>query len=980
MAFEKFDDIKKRWSSFKDHHASKKAAKGARITSKVLWNLLIVFLIFGLIGTFFAGGVGAGYFASLVKDEKPRSFASMKEEVYNYEETSQVYFADNVLLGNLRTDLQRDEVRLNEVSDHVIQAVIATEDEYFYEHEGVVPKAIARAIFQEVTNSSVQTGGSTLTQQLIKNQLLTREVSFERKAKEILLALRLEHALDKDEILEAYLNIVPFGRNASGRNIAGVQTAAQGIFGVDAKDLTLPQAAFIAGLPQSPYGYTPFNQYGELKENLDPGISRMKTVLDRMRGSGFITEKEFKQASAYDITKDFAKRKDSPLQKYPYVMQEVERRAVEILAKQMAKEDGVKQEDLYKDNNKLLKEYEANADSQLRKSGYRIHTTINKEIYDKMQEIKNNYTLYGSEKAEWKVDPKTGEKVKVMEPVETAAIMIENKTGRIISFVGGRDFERQQQNHATQALRPNGSTMKPLLVYAPAMEFGAVQPGSVLIDAPITFKTPTGPYNPKNYGGGYKGLTSARNALAKSYNVPAVETFSKIVNREPVQFLKKMGFTSLEKGDGQYLSSALGPVEVTIEENVNAYATFGNGGKFVDAYMIEKIESKDGDIIYQHKSEQVDVFTPQTNYLMLDMMRDVLKSGTAASTPKRLKFYADWAGKTGTSQSYKDAWFVATNPNITFGTWMGYDTPKSLQKSYKGYSYSNRNQKLWAELMNAAYDIKPELVKPQQSFKMPGGIVRRSYCAMAGLLPSSVCAEMGLMQSDLYNVKYLPKEKDGSADSVKYIVRNGTKFIVPDSAPDEFVEKGLMLGGDAAEELSKVIKYLPETGKFGNFLSPDSPKINDNGKAPSPIGGVKLSGKSLSWPLPGEKDIIGYRIYQASSKNGSFRRVANVPANVLSYTVPGTTSAYYVTAVDVAGKESAPSAIVGGPPEPEPEPKPKEEKPSKPKEDDNTNEPPADDDQPGETDSGTTNGGTGDGENPPPEDDSGGSGDTAANQ
>jgi penicillin-binding protein len=177
----------------------------------------------------------------------------MKSDIYNYEETSEVYFASNVYLGKLNADIEREEVKLEDVSQHLINAIIATEDELFYEHDGVVPKAIMRALFQEFTNAPVQTGGSTLTQQLIKNQVLTNEVSFDRKAKEILLALRLEKFFEKDEILEAYLNVTDFGRNSSGRNIAGVQSAAKGIFGVNAKDLNIAQSAFIAGLPQSPF-------------------------------------------------------------------------------------------------------------------------------------------------------------------------------------------------------------------------------------------------------------------------------------------------------------------------------------------------------------------------------------------------------------------------------------------------------------------------------------------------------------------------------------------------------------------------------------------------------------------------------------------------------------------------------------------------------------------------------------------------------
>src|SRR5690625_4144923 len=231
----------------------------------------------------------------------------MEKDIYNYEETSKYYFDNNVYLGDVRSDLHREETSLDKISDLILHAVIATEDENFYEHKGVVPKAITRAILQEALNSDVKTGGSTLTQQLIKNQVLTNEVSFDRKAKEILLALRLERFFDKDEILEAYLNVIPYGRNSSGDNIAGIQTAAQGVFGVDADELNLPQAAYLAGLPQSPSAYTPFVNTGGLKskDGLEPGINRMKSVLKRMYDAEFINEDEYEEALDYDITEDF---------------------------------------------------------------------------------------------------------------------------------------------------------------------------------------------------------------------------------------------------------------------------------------------------------------------------------------------------------------------------------------------------------------------------------------------------------------------------------------------------------------------------------------------------------------------------------------------------------------------------------------------------------------------------------------------------
>lgn len=897
---------KKVLKSCQDFFTNKKTIRGASITYQVIWNLTLIFLVIIILGGAFAGGVGAGYFASLVKDEPIRSYESMKKDIYNYEETSNLYFANNVYLGKLRTDLEREEVKLDEVSDYLIKAVVATEDEYFYEHDGIVPKAIMRAVFQEVTNSSVQTGGSTLTQQLIKNQILTNEVSFERKAKEILLALRLEKFFDKKEILEAYLNVSTFGRNSSGRNIAGVQAAAKGVFGVKAKDLSLPQAAFIAGLPQSPFGYTPFTNKGEIKKNLEPGMTRMKTVLQRMYDNGSITKEQYDEAINYDITQDFIPPSSSPQEKYPWLTFEIEKRAVDVLSKILAEKDGYTEEDLKKDKD-LKEEYLTLADRDLRQNGYEIHSTINKDIYDVMQKVKDEFEYYGSDIPIVEEDPETGEKVTVNKPVEVGAILIDNKTGRIISFVGGRDFNQQQLNHATSAERSNGSTMKPLLVYAPAIELGSLAPGTILPDLPLTLDPASDKPWPSNYGGGYSGLVSARYALAKSYNVPTVKAYADILNKRPAEYLVKMGFTSLTEDDYTNRSTALGGLTkgVTVEENVNAYGTFANNGQFIDAYMIEKIVDKEGNIVYEHEVKPVDVFSPQTAYLTYDMLRDVIRSGTAASLNSRLKFSSDWAGKTGTGQDYKDAWFVATNPNVSFGTWIGYDTPKPLQVSFKGLSYSNRNIYLWSQLMNAAYDVAPELVDPAETVKMPGGIVRRSFCAISGLLPSDACTKAGLVETDLFNAKFVPSKVDDSLVLGNYVQIGDKKYLALDSTPEEFAEAGLILNPDYIEQIFGVKinpeQLIPAKERWANILLPDD-KMVDNGKTPSPVS-PKVTGSALTWSNHPEGDIVGYRVYKDGNKVASVK-----PGSTLSYS--GGNGLYYVTAVDIAGNESAPSAEV----------------------------------------------------------------------
>jgi penicillin-binding protein len=884
--------------------AKMKSNKGHGKRSHSFWNFILIFFTIVILCISFGIGLGAGLFASLVKDEPVRSYSSMKKDIYDYTETSNLYYANDVYLGKLNSDLDRDEVKLDQVSKYLTDAVIATEDEYFYQHRGIVPKSILRALFQEVTHSPVQTGGSTLTQQLIKNQILTNEVSFQRKANEILLALRLEKFFSKKEILEAYLNVSTFGRNSSGKNIAGVGTAAEGIFGKSVKDLTLPEAAFIAGLPQSPFGYTPFTREGNVKSDLQPGISRMKTVLKRMYDGGYISHSQYTKAAAYDISKDFAPSKDSPNEKYPWLTAEIESRATQVLAPILAKSDGIDEKSLDKDQT-IKEKFITLASHELKQKGYEIHTTIDKDIYDAMQKAKDQYPSYGPDKPQVVKNPDTGESTTIMEPVEVGAMLIENKTGKIISFVGGRDYNRQQLNHATNAIRQNGSTMKPLLVYAPAFELGKASPGTVLPDVALKLN-PEDPGNPwpHNYDLRYSGLVSARYALTKSYNVPAVKLYKDIVSQNPARYVEKMGFTSLVKDDYTNLATAIGSLKhgVTIEENTNAFTTFANNGKFIDAYLIDKIVDKHGKTIYQHEVKPVDVFSPQTAFLTLDMMRDVISKGTAAGINSELKFKADWAGKTGTGVDYVDSWFVATNPNVTFGIWTGYDTPKTLQTT-GSLTYSQRTNNLWADLMNSAYAIKPDLIAPKEQFKMPDGIVKLSYCAVSGLLPSKACSDAGLVESDYFNTKFAPKEEDNSLISGKYVEMNGKKYLADDSAPDDFAQKGLMLNPEYIKHLvgnnfTDYNQLIPKKDRWNHIFVPGA-KIEENGKPPASVT-LTVSGNTLSWnPVP-EPDVIGYRVY----KIGLFtHKVASIKTGS-SLTYTASDGDYYITAVDIKGNES----------------------------------------------------------------------------
>ncbi|SDN75262.1 transglycosylase domain-containing protein [Halobacillus aidingensis] len=906
--------------------------KNGRITYDVVWNVILFFIIIGVIGLFFAGGVGAGYFASLVKDEEVRSEEQMKETIYNYSETSTMLFNDGKTeIGDVRSDLYREEVQLEQVSEDLRNAVIATEDEYFGEHKGVVPKAVMRAVVQEVTNSSVKTGGSTLTQQLVKNQILTNEVSFERKAKEMLLALRIERFLDKDEILEAYLNIVPFGRNANGQNVAGVQTAAQGLFGVDAKDLTLAQSAYIAGLPQSPFGYTPFYNDGSIKEpeNLEAGIDRMHEVLERMHEAGYITQAEYDEAMKFQINEEtLTDPKATVLGTYPAINQEVHKRAKDLIKDHLMKQNGHTEKDLSEDE-ALREEYNTMAERELSSGGYQIHTTLDKEVYDAMQKVRDSYTEGNWPWGQETVLNSDGQEEKVDSPLQLGSMIIENSTGKIHGFIGGYDFEEENLNHATQARRSNGSTMKPLLVYGPSFDMGAAQPGSVIADVPYYYDSGK---EVRNFSRNHRGFVSARYALAQSYNVPAVKQYKSIQSQEPVEnYLVKMGMEeNLVKADYTSESMALGGLTygITVENNVNAYATFGNMGKFVDAYMIEKIETKDGEKIYEHQVEETEVYSPQAAYLTVDVMRDVLEYGTGSRVRGMLyNRGVDWAGKTGTSQSTKDSWFVATNPNVTVGMWTGF-----AEGNMQHLNYNQRTQGLWADVVNAVSEIRPELMVPENDFQSPGGLVTRSYCATSGLLASDLCSSVGLAKSDLYDADYAPTKVDDSLISGDFVRVKDQLVVAGPNTPGEFIIDGggVTLSPEFLEEngytSSEVLReLLPNSGAWSNVALPSTQSIgstassiDNDGQAPAAPGSVSASGSAISWTPSSSSDVVGYRVYRASTPGGSFTFIGNTTDNSLGYS--GGSGIYAVRAVDYFGQSSGLSGTttVGNPGAPEP--------------------------------------------------------------
>ena len=549
------------------------------------------------------------------------------------------------------------------------------------------------------------------------------------------------------------------------------------------------------------------------------------------------------------------------------------------------------------------------ADREIRSKGYRIHSTIKKDMYDAMQKITKDYQYYGQTYSQTVKDPQSGEDVELQQPVQTGSVLIENKTGRILSFVGGRDFAIEELNHATQAYRSNGSTMKPLLVYGPAIEYGKIGAGSPLVDVKFNLRG----YTPGNYTSSYEaGLVPAREALAQSLNLSALRLYYSILDQRPASFLEKMGFSKITAEDRENLATGIGGLKygTTVEENTNAFATFANGGQYVESYIIEKIEDPTGNVVYQHESVAEPVFSPETAYIMTDMMRDVLNNGTGQSAKQNLKFGYQFSGKTGTSEEYKDVWFVGYNSAVTLGVWMGYDQPRSLYTFNNTYMQpSKRINLLWATLMNGVYDTHPDWAAPKQGFVKPQNVIYASFCGMSGMAPSNACANAGLVRSDLFNAKvFLPSKADDSMSSSAVVLINGTYYTALANTPGEFVRRS---GGGLNPEF--VRRMLGPLGGDPSRLVPKGSTLASGGAAVSfPVNGVapaapsaSISGNTLSWSRSASNDVVGYRIYNVSGGGQSL--VASIPeAGPYSITV-GAGGAYIVVAVDIEGLSSGAS-------------------------------------------------------------------------
>ncbi|MCF6094911.1 PBP1A family penicillin-binding protein [Microaerobacter geothermalis] len=895
-----------------------KGKKRKKNIGKKIWTIFSILLLLILMGGLFAGGAVAGYVASVLKEEPVRPYEEIRDAIFSNYLTGFAYFKDGSPIGQLRAEEDRRLVTQEEVSDYLINAIIATEDKYFYEHRGIVPKAIIRAAIEYVTGSTNQSGGSTITQQLVKNTILTPEKEIKRKVKEAFLALRIERMFSKKQILEAYLNEIYFGINANGSNIYGIQAAAKGIFGVDAKELNLPQAAYLAGIPQNPAAYSPFNE-----EGLKRGKERQKTVLNRMLENGFITKQQYEDALAYDIQGNLAPPKERAYTKYPFLMMEIEDRAARALVEAQLKEKNITKDELSKEQYRQMLQ---KAKKDILTGGYRIYTTIDKDIHELMTEISSNPANFGPN-ATYQVIGANGQKEMVKDALEeVGAVLIENKTGAILGFMGGRNFKVSEVNHTTRPRQP-GSAMKPIAAYAPAIEEKLLQPASIIDDVPLILPDgEKGEHVPENWDYKFHGLITARHALNQSYNIPAIKVYKQVGIPKALEYLKKMGVTTLVEQDQYAQTGVIGGLTygLTVEEITNAYATFGNQGTFVDAYLIDRIENKDGDVIYQHEIEPKPVFSPQTAYLITDMLRTVINNGTGQSVRKYVGNKRDIAGKTGTTNNSNDLWFVGYSPELTMGVWIGYDKPYTLPKVS-----NTRPKDIWGKVMAKLYEIKPELTPENSRFVMPDGIVRQSVDSKSGKLPSELSEEAGTIITDLFTKDMVPTEIEDVLQRGRAVIINNKSYLAQENTPDDMVISKIFF----KREPYQIPKELPDYLK-NKFSSPEEhyrpldwqdelpteldPRVDD-GLPPSTPRDVKVVKEgndiALTWESNTESDVVGYRIYRAQYGTNNFTKAGVILQHEEKKFVdpeakPGSAYGYYLVSVDVAGNISSPTPVI----------------------------------------------------------------------
>ena len=684
-------------------------------------GILNTLFILGFIGGLFGAGVALGYGVALFDKAKVPQSEDLVKQVKNISSISEIVYADGSVIASIESDLLRTSVSSGEISDNLKKAIVATEDEHFLEHNGVVPKAVIRATLGTFAGLGSSSGGSTLTQQLIKQQVVGDAPTLARKATEIVDALALERSMSKDEILTTYLNVAPFGRNHKGQNIAGAQQAAEGIFGIDANKLSIPQAAFLAGLPQSPITYSPYENTGELKsdEDLELGLKRAKDVLYNMYRTGALTKEEYDQYKDYNLKQDFLPSGTINAVSRDYLYFTAMAEATDRMYDYLVQQDNVSSQELK--NESIQKAYHERAEQELSTGGYKITTTINKKIHNAMQNAVANYGRL--------VDDATGQP-------EVGNVLMDNKTGAVLGFVGGRNYQTNQNNHAFDTKRSPASTTKPLLAYGIAIDQGLMGSASILSNYPTKFSNG----NPIMYvNSPGTGMMTLGEALNYSWNIPAYWTYRMLREKgvDVKGYMEKMGYEIPEYGIESLPMG--GGIEVTVAQHTNGYQTIANNGVYHQKHVISKIESSDGTVIYEFQDKPVQVYSKATATIMQSLLREVISSRITSSFQTDLVAInsnlarADWIGKTGTTNEDENMWLMLSTPRLTLGGWLGHDDNRPMAKGAGHY----RNANYMAHLVNAIQEADPG-VWGNERFNLDSSVTQSQVLRSTGQKPGQV--------------------------------------------------------------------------------------------------------------------------------------------------------------------------------------------------------------------------------------------------
>ncbi len=570
---------------------------------------------------------------------------------------------------------QRIPISLDRVSPHLVQAILAVEDQRFYEHGGLDVVRIAGALVSNVRGRATQ-GASTLTQQLARQSFLTAKKTYGRKMKEAIVAARIEREFDKREILQLYLNKVYFGDG-----LYGAEAASLGYFGKSAADLTLSEAALLAGLVKSPSTYAP-------TVDLDRAVSRRKVVLQAMHDARVIDQKAYEAALKAPVQLSDALRSQEPFGQY--FKEEVRKQLVERFGWERVYEGGLK-----------------------------VHTTLDLEL----QKAAETEVARGLQEIEQRQLRRNRKAPASPEPLQAALVAMDPETGDVRAMVGGRDFKESRFNRVTQAKRQAGSAFKPF-VYAAALENG-FSPGTVLTNLDDPVWTPQGNWVPED---GHSDATSMtmRAALKTSSNRAAVRMLQEVGIPTAVTFADRLGVGPVPAVP----SLVLGSGEVTLMSITAAFAAFANGGLVPAASLITRVEDVDGQVLFTAQPNTHRAVSESTAFLMSNMLADVVNSGTAWSA-RRVGFSLPAAGKTGTTNDYRDAWFIGYTPKIVAGVWVGYDMPRTIIAN--GYA-AELAVPIWAKFMKTATRTdEPAWFRP------PPGLTSATICRLSGALATDSC-------------------------------------------------------------------------------------------------------------------------------------------------------------------------------------------------------------------------------------------------